>query len=153
MLVGTKKACLVKLIGRRNVHQMPSVNFLWNSFNIHVSTLFSMSEIHPYPLCSCMISDDKLGWRKKNWLLFFQACIITRSRDATIDTWNMDSKHPNWYILETNYDHWTDPPFYNDRRTPANKCMQKLSQKVSHVSKSLLMWKYLKRYVMFWNDR
>eukprot|EP01084_Bolivina_argentea_P159123 277154_1 len=28
-----------------------------------------------------------------------------------------------FYILETNYDHWDQPPFYDDRRYPAEDCM------------------------------
>ncbi len=28
-----------------------------------------------------------------------------------------------WYVLETNYDHWEQPPFFDDRRYPAEDCM------------------------------
>ncbi|CAH1777606.1 unnamed protein product, partial [Owenia fusiformis] len=59
-----------------------------------------------------------------------QGCVITRSRQKAIDVWEMSSQPANsWYILETNYDHWKKPMFLDDRRTPANKCMQKLTQK------------------------
>lgn len=36
-----------------------------------------------------------------------------------------------WYVLETNYDHWEKPFFLDDRRTPAMKCMNKITQEVS----------------------
>ncbi|XP_052794141.1 acid ceramidase-like [Mya arenaria] len=58
-----------------------------------------------------------------------QACVITRNREVNgTDTWWM-KEAGGWYILETNYDHWSKPLFVDDRRTPANKCMKKLTQK------------------------
>ena len=33
-----------------------------------------------------------------------------------------------WYLLQTNYDPWTKPPFYDDRRTPGNICMKEWGQ-------------------------
>lgn len=38
-----------------------------------------------------------------------------------------------WYVLETNYDHWKEPLFLDDRRTPATKCMNQTTQSVSSV--------------------
>lgn len=58
-----------------------------------------------------------------------EACIITRSRQKTLDTWNMDTSKGEWYLLETNYDHWKKPLFIDDRRTPGNKCMKEVTQK------------------------
>lgn len=57
-----------------------------------------------------------------------QGCIITRSRVYTIDTFEIDLKLGRWYVLETNYDHWKEPLFLDDRRTPAMKCMNLTSQ-------------------------
>ena len=37
-----------------------------------------------------------------------------------------------WFILETNYDNWNNPPFYDDRRTPGKKCMTESGQKVKY---------------------
>ncbi|KAK3100305.1 hypothetical protein FSP39_017938 [Pinctada imbricata] len=54
-----------------------------------------------------------------------QGAVITRSREKTDDVWNMKDAG-GWYILETNYDHWDAPLFLDDRRTPANNCMQKM---------------------------
>uniref|UniRef100_A0A673JX94 ceramidase n=1 Tax=Sinocyclocheilus rhinocerous TaxID=307959 RepID=A0A673JX94_9TELE len=33
-----------------------------------------------------------------------------------------------WYVLETNYDHWEKPMIFDDRRTPAMKCMNQTTQ-------------------------
>ncbi|KAK6168399.1 hypothetical protein SNE40_020941 [Patella caerulea] len=56
-----------------------------------------------------------------------EGCVITRAREKTLDIWEMTSAG-GWYILETNYDHWTKPLFLDDRRTPANKCMRNMTQ-------------------------
>ncbi|KAK7481951.1 hypothetical protein BaRGS_00026754 [Batillaria attramentaria] len=58
-----------------------------------------------------------------------QGSVITRAREKALDVWEMSSiqEHP-WYILETNYDHWAKPLFLDDRRTPGNQCMEKLTR-------------------------
>ncbi|XP_046355267.1 acid ceramidase-like [Haliotis rufescens] len=62
-----------------------------------------------------------------------EACVITRAREKTLDVWPMASAG-GWYILETNYDHWEKPMVLDDRRTPANKCMHKLTKQNVSVS-------------------
>ncbi|XP_064191058.1 acid ceramidase [Anguilla rostrata] len=57
-----------------------------------------------------------------------QGCVITRSRVLSLDIWELDHKQDRWYVLETNYDHWKDPFFLDDRRTPAMKCMNQTMQ-------------------------
>lgn len=49
----------------------------------------------------------------------------------------LDVKKGRWYVLETNYDHWTAPLFLDDRRTPAMKCMNQTTQPVSSVAVSV----------------
>ena len=58
--------------------------------------------------------------------------MITRDMGVTTaDIWHMkDPGAGYWYILETNYDHDKAPLFLDDRRTPANKCMKKMTQQV-----------------------
>ncbi|GCC23827.1 hypothetical protein chiPu_0002225 [Chiloscyllium punctatum] len=57
-----------------------------------------------------------------------EGCVITRSRTAALDIWELDIKHGIWYVLETNYDHWKDPLFLDNRRIPAMKCMNQTTQ-------------------------
>ncbi|XP_072108730.1 acid ceramidase [Mobula birostris] len=57
-----------------------------------------------------------------------EGCVITRSRTASLDIWELDLKGGRWYVLETNYDHWKEPLFLDDRRTPAIKCMNQTTQ-------------------------
>jgi len=56
-----------------------------------------------------------------------EGAVITRSREGNVDTWPMNNAS-KWYVLETNYDHWEAPLFLDDRRTPAHKCMDKMTQ-------------------------
>lgn len=55
-----------------------------------------------------------------------EGAVITRTVDATIDTWNLNVSNHTWFILETNYDRWKKPLAIDDRRTPATKCMNAL---------------------------
>ncbi|XP_074650148.1 acid ceramidase-like isoform X1 [Tubulanus polymorphus] len=57
----------------------------------------------------------------------YQGCVITRARDKALDVWCMNKT--DFYILETNYDHWEKPFILDDRRTPAHNCMNKLTAK------------------------
>ncbi|XP_066515106.1 acid ceramidase [Hoplias malabaricus] len=57
-----------------------------------------------------------------------EGCIITRSRTHSIKPLELDLKQGRWYVLETNYDHWKEPLFLDDRRTPAMKCMNQITQ-------------------------
>ena len=42
----------------------------------------------------------------------------------------LNPSNGTWFLVETNYDNWQDPPFFDDRRTPATKCMNKMTQAV-----------------------
>ncbi|XP_061536358.1 acid ceramidase [Phycodurus eques] len=57
-----------------------------------------------------------------------EGCIITRSRLTSLDVLEINVKLGRWFVLETNYDHWKEPLFLDDRRTPAVKCMNQTSQ-------------------------
>uniref|UniRef100_H3AMR5 Acid ceramidase n=1 Tax=Latimeria chalumnae TaxID=7897 RepID=H3AMR5_LATCH len=57
-----------------------------------------------------------------------EGCVITRSRESCLDIWELNLKEGRWYVLETNYDHWKEPLFLDNRRTPAMKCMNKTTQ-------------------------
>lgn len=61
----------------------------------------------------------------------YQGCVITRDRD-NFNMLSLDSKSINtklWFLVQTNYDHWKTPPFFDDRRTPATKCLNEAGQK------------------------
>ncbi|GAB6029115.1 Solute carrier 6 [Chamberlinius hualienensis] len=57
-----------------------------------------------------------------------QAAVITRGHTFS-DIWNIGEKNSSWYLVETNYDHWKNPPKFDDRRGPAKTCMNNMGQK------------------------
>lgn len=67
-----------------------------------------------------------------------EGTIITRWRDNfhTDDLGNKLSGSGSWFLVETNYDQWHTPPFYDDRRSPAVHCLKATGQ--ANVSLALI---------------
>jgi len=66
-------------------------------------------------------------------------CVITREREKVHATVNLNqekdqTKSGSWFLLQTNYDPDKSPPFFDDRRNPGIKCMNKMGEK-SSISK------------------
>jgi hypothetical protein len=60
-----------------------------------------------------------------------EGVVLTRNQFKLIDQWKLNSTSTGpekWYLLETNYDHWVDPPTRDDRRTPGMKAMNEITQ-------------------------
>ncbi|XP_069599501.1 N-acylethanolamine-hydrolyzing acid amidase-like [Ranitomeya imitator] len=57
-----------------------------------------------------------------------EGLVITRNRDGPADLWPLDPLHGEWFRVETNYDHWTTPPPFDDRRSPAIKALNATGQ-------------------------
>jgi acid ceramidase len=63
-----------------------------------------------------------------------EGSVITLGPNHTlVDVWSIphglptnDSSVTPWYVLETNYDHWNQPPWFDDRRYPAEDCMNEI---------------------------
>lgn len=58
-----------------------------------------------------------------------EGAVITKGRFAPDDTWRLDPASGRWFLVETNYDHWTTPPPSDNRRDPAIKAMTNMGQK------------------------
>jgi len=56
-----------------------------------------------------------------------QGAVITRNRFNATDVWRLDPP-TRWYEVETNYDHWEQPPWFDDRIKPANIAMDGLGR-------------------------
>ncbi|XP_031560765.1 N-acylethanolamine-hydrolyzing acid amidase-like [Actinia tenebrosa] len=56
-----------------------------------------------------------------------EGAVITRDRTAVANLWKLDPP-TRWFLVETNYDHWTTPPPSDDRRDPAIKAMNETGQ-------------------------
>lgn len=66
--------------------------------------------------------------------------IVTRNQTGVVDTWKLDpssTDFDSWFLIETNYDHWEQPPKSDDRRDPGIQAMQKISQ--ARISDKSLM--------------
>jgi acid ceramidase len=64
-----------------------------------------------------------------------EGLVVTNAPNTTtaFDAWPMSKGYPlnstnPWYLLQTNYDHWTQPPIFDNRRTPALLCMDEVGQ-------------------------
>jgi len=68
-----------------------------------------------------------VGGVKKN-----EGAVLTVGPNKSMfDRWDLGHGLPvngteaPFFVLETNYDHWDEPPFFDDRRYPAERCMEK----------------------------
>lgn len=61
----------------------------------------------------------------------YEGCVCTMGPNRTLaNYWDIahglpanDTTQNPWYVLETNYNHWDQPPWFDDRRYPAEDCM------------------------------
>jgi len=51
-----------------------------------------------------------------------QGAVISRNRTGADDVWILNSP-TRWFEVETNYDHWEQPPWFDNRLDPANDAM------------------------------
>lgn len=58
-----------------------------------------------------------------------QGAVISRNRMNASDVWKIDVKKGRWFEVQTNYDHWNPPPWFDDRIDPGNKGMSVMGYK------------------------
>jgi len=56
----------------------------------------------------------------------FDGAVISRNRLNASDVWRLNKTR--WYEVQTNYDHWVKPPWFDDRVVPADNAMTALGQ-------------------------
>jgi len=56
----------------------------------------------------------------------YEGAVISRNRLNASDVWVLNETH--WYEVQTNYDHWKQPPWFDDRVVPANDAMDAMGQ-------------------------
>jgi len=56
----------------------------------------------------------------------YEGAVISRSRLNASDVWVLNESP--WFEVQTNYDHWTQPPWFDDRVVPADRAMEALGQ-------------------------
>ena len=57
-----------------------------------------------------------------------EGVVLTRERTGFTDQYRLDASNGIWFLLETNYDHWTTPPSWDDRRDPGIKAMEAMTR-------------------------
>lgn len=57
-----------------------------------------------------------------------EGAIISRSIAKAVNVTELDIPNGKWFLLQTNYEPWEQPPFYDDRRTPGQKCVKEWGQ-------------------------
>jgi len=58
-----------------------------------------------------------------------QGAVISRNRENATDIWMLDAQKSNrWFEVETNYDHWEEPPWFDNRVKPANDLMNEMGR-------------------------
>eukprot|EP00049_Salpingoeca_infusionum_P017159 m.351952 g.351952 ORF g.351952 m.351952 type:complete len:393 (+) comp16410_c0_seq1:100-1278(+) len=64
-----------------------------------------------------------LGGFNKN-----EGAIVTRSANESLHLWTLENDLHNtgFYVIETNYDNWVKPPFFDNRREPAEDCLNSI---------------------------
>jgi len=55
-----------------------------------------------------------------------EGAVISRNRLNASDVWVLNST--KWFEVQTNYDHWKQPPWFDDRVVPADEAMTALGQ-------------------------
>jgi len=56
-----------------------------------------------------------------------EGAVISRNRQNSSDIWRLNSPE-SWFEVETNYDHWKQPPWFDNRVVPANRAMLAMGQ-------------------------
>jgi len=59
-----------------------------------------------------------------------QGAVVTREATHTVDSWLLQTQlnGGSFYVVETNYDHWKPPLPIDNRRTPAERCLNETGQ-------------------------
>jgi len=56
----------------------------------------------------------------------FEGVVISRNIHNASDIWRLNSTQ--WFLAQTNYDHWVQPPWFDDRVVPAFDAMYAMGQ-------------------------
>jgi len=56
-----------------------------------------------------------------------QGAVISRNRYNATDVWRLNAPS-QWYVIETNYDHWEQPPWFDNRVVPAERVLNSIGQ-------------------------
>jgi hypothetical protein len=52
-----------------------------------------------------------------------EGVVLTRGRNQLLDTWRIFADDGEWFLVQTNYDHWIPMPPWDNRKAPAEKAI------------------------------
>jgi hypothetical protein len=52
-----------------------------------------------------------------------EGVVLTRGRNELLDTWRINADDGEWFLVQTNYDHWIPMPPWDNRKAPAEKAI------------------------------
>ena len=55
-----------------------------------------------------------------------EGVVLTRDHNSLLNAWEMDAASGEWFLVQTNYDHWLPMPIWDNRRIPAEKALKKV---------------------------
>ena len=67
-----------------------------------------------------------------------EGVVLTMHHQGAVDEWWFNDNY--WYIVQTNYDHWSPPPIDDDRRVPAMSQLEKIGRDYIDMDK---LWEIL----------
>jgi len=62
-----------------------------------------------------------------------EGAVISRNRFNATDVWKLNPPS-QWYVVQTNYDHWEQPPWFDNRVVPAENALNAIGQ--AHLTMS-----------------
>eukprot|EP01059_Diplonema_ambulator_P032619 TRINITY_DN6485_c0_g1_i1.p1 TRINITY_DN6485_c0_g1~~TRINITY_DN6485_c0_g1_i1.p1 ORF type:complete len:354 (+),score=122.49 TRINITY_DN6485_c0_g1_i1:604-1665(+) len=65
-----------------------------------------------------------------------QGVVVTRNTTQAVDNWSVPQAY-KWYVAQTNYDHWTQPPANDNRRATAVHAMDEIGTPANLTTSSL----------------
>lgn len=64
-----------------------------------------------------------------------EGVVLTRGRNELLDTWRIDADAGQWFLVQTNYDHWIPMPPWDNRKVPAEKAITEVgAEEISPVT-------------------
>ena len=72
-----------------------------------------------------------------------QGVVLTRGRNDLLDTWRIDADAGEWFLVQTNYDHWIPMPPWDNRKVPAEKAITEVG--ADEISPSTIYERVLSR--------
>jgi acid ceramidase len=65
-----------------------------------------------------------------------EGAVVSRAATHTVNTWTLADAMAGgaYYVLETNYDRWKPAPIFDDRRIPAQRCLNDTTQNGISIS-------------------